>query len=178
MRGEAVASSTGAGFDDAAFDAAAFGDAAFDADAFDGRSHEALDDVLDAVRLLVGVLQRSAARAGPDGVLVDLVVDGARCVVTAGPAPPGPRTPGLGTTEAHPLLEGLSPREQEIARMVASGYTNKEIAAVLEISSWTVSTHLRRIFGKVDVGTRAAMVARLFSDGSRLPRHGAPPPDD
>jgi DNA-binding CsgD family transcriptional regulator len=45
--------------------------------------------------------------------------------------------------------------------MVADGFTNKEIASVLEISSWTVSTHLRRIFGKLDVGTRAAMVARL-----------------
>ena len=59
----------------------------------------------------------------------------------------------------------LSPREQEIARMVASGCTNKEIAAVLDISSWTVSTHLRRIFCKLDVTTRAAMVARLVDPG-------------
>jgi DNA-binding CsgD family transcriptional regulator len=42
----------------------------------------------------------------------------------------------------------LSPREQEIVRMVAKGYPTKVIAAVLEISSWTVSTHLRRIFAK------------------------------
>ena len=32
----------------------------------------------------------------------------------------------------------LSPREEEIARMVAAGYPNKTIAAVLDISSWTV----------------------------------------
>ena len=36
----------------------------------------------------------------------------------------------------------LSPREQEIARMVASGYPNKTIASVLEISSWTMDRGL------------------------------------
>jgi DNA-binding CsgD family transcriptional regulator len=55
----------------------------------------------------------------------------------------------------------LSPREQEIARMVASGYPNKTIASVLEISSWTVASHLRRIFMKLQVSSRAAMVTRL-----------------
>ena len=58
----------------------------------------------------------------------------------------------------------LSPREQEIVHMVAKGYPNKTIAAVLEISSWTVSTHLRRVFAKVGVRTRAAMVARALAD--------------
>jgi DNA-binding CsgD family transcriptional regulator len=55
----------------------------------------------------------------------------------------------------------LSPREQEIARMVAAGYPNKTIASILEISSWTVASHLRRIFIKLDVSSRAAMAARL-----------------
>ena len=58
----------------------------------------------------------------------------------------------------------LSPREQEIARMVAEGYPNKTIAAVLDISSWTVCTHMRRIFAKLNVRSRAAMVARLLED--------------
>jgi DNA-binding NarL/FixJ family response regulator len=49
--------------------------------------------------------------------------------------------------------------------MVAKGYPNKTIAAVLEISSWTVCTHMRRIFAKLSVGSRAAMVARLMEDG-------------
>jgi DNA-binding NarL/FixJ family response regulator len=60
----------------------------------------------------------------------------------------------------------LSPREQEIARMVACGYPNKTIASVLEISSWTVASHLRRIFIKLQVSSRAAMVTRL--SGSAL----------
>jgi DNA-binding CsgD family transcriptional regulator len=59
----------------------------------------------------------------------------------------------------------LSPREREIARLVADGHPNKCISAILEISSWTVATHLRRIFAKLGVGTRAAMVARLMELG-------------
>ena len=57
---------------------------------------------------------------------------------------------------------GLSPREYEIVRQVANDRSNKEIAAILGISVWTVSTHLRRVFAKLDVHTRAAMVARVI----------------
>jgi DNA-binding CsgD family transcriptional regulator len=60
----------------------------------------------------------------------------------------------------------LSPRELEIVRMVAKGHPNKVIADVLSISSWTVCTHLRRIFAKLGVGSRAAMVAQLSETGA------------
>ena len=56
----------------------------------------------------------------------------------------------------------LSPREQEIARMVAQGYANKTIASVLEISTWTVASHLRRIFVKLQISSRAAMATCLL----------------
>jgi DNA-binding CsgD family transcriptional regulator len=59
----------------------------------------------------------------------------------------------------------LSPREQEIVRMVAGGHPNKIIASVLNISSWTVCTYLRRIFAKLHVNSRAAMVARASELG-------------
>jgi DNA-binding NarL/FixJ family response regulator len=48
--------------------------------------------------------------------------------------------------------------------MVAQGRPNKVIAAVLNISSWTVCTHLRRIFAKLGVSSRAAMVAKVAAD--------------
>ena len=48
--------------------------------------------------------------------------------------------------------------------MVAKGYANKSIASVLDISSWTVSSHLRRIFSKLGVTSRAAMVAQLLDE--------------
>jgi DNA-binding CsgD family transcriptional regulator len=60
----------------------------------------------------------------------------------------------------------LSPRKKEIVRMVAQGHPNKVIAGVLNISSWTVCTHIRRVFAKLGVGSRAAMVARLLEIGT------------
>jgi len=83
-------------------------------------------------------------------------IDGLRCVVVRSselrnPAPP-----------QRIRNEQLSPREQEIARMIAEGYPNKTIAAVLDISTWTVNTYLRRIFAKLNVTSRAAMVAKLM----------------
>lgn len=64
------------------------------------------------------------------------------------------------------LEEPLSPREIEVARLVAAGLPNKIIAHELGISNWTVCTHLRRTFSKLGVTTRAAMVARLHQAGS------------
>ena len=52
----------------------------------------------------------------------------------------------------------LSAREKEILRMVASGYTSTEIGARLFISGMTVNTHLRNIYRKLQVRTRAQAV--------------------
>jgi DNA-binding NarL/FixJ family response regulator len=49
--------------------------------------------------------------------------------------------------------------------MIAKGYPNKTIAAVLDISVWTVCTHLRRIFAKMGVTSRTAMVTRMITAG-------------
>jgi DNA-binding CsgD family transcriptional regulator len=68
----------------------------------------------------------------------------------------------------------LSPREKEIVRMVAQGHPNKVIAGVLSISSWTVCTHIRRVFAKLGVGSRAAMVARLLEIGTVRSGSNAP----
>ena len=96
-----------------------------------------------------------ALRKEGDDVILDLQVGDIRCILMRRALP-------LPRAEV-----SLSPREQEIARMVARGYANKTIAAVLDISSWTVGTHLRRIFAKVGVSSRAAMVARLLDESSR-----------
>jgi DNA-binding CsgD family transcriptional regulator len=57
----------------------------------------------------------------------------------------------------------LTGRELEIAVLVAQGCATKNIAYRLQISEWTVSTYLRRIFAKLGVDSRAAMVYRCAS---------------
>ena len=58
----------------------------------------------------------------------------------------------------------LSSRELEVARLVAQGFPNKNIGKILKISPWTVATHLRRIFTKLSVTSRVAMVSRLMEE--------------
>lgn len=59
--------------------------------------------------------------------------------------------------------ELLSERELQIVELVASGKSNKQIAKKLKISEWTVSTHLRRVFVKLKVDSRAEMVYHCAS---------------
>lgn len=54
--------------------------------------------------------------------------------------------------------ERLSAREKEVLRMVASGYTSAEIGCRLLISTMTVNTHVRNIYRKLQVRTRAQAV--------------------
>jgi DNA-binding NarL/FixJ family response regulator len=64
----------------------------------------------------------------------------------AAPAPSG----------AEPALQQLTRRELEVLRLVAEGLTTPQIAERLVLSTRTVENHLRSIFGKLDVSTRAA----------------------
>ncbi|MBD2108947.1 response regulator transcription factor [Nodosilinea sp. FACHB-13] len=64
---------------------------------------------------------------------------------------------------ANDLTRLLTDRELQVATLVAMGRPNKQIARQLRISEWTVSTHLRRIFLKLGVDSRAAMVYRCAS---------------
>jgi DNA-binding CsgD family transcriptional regulator len=59
------------------------------------------------------------------------------------------------------LSQRLTTREQDTARLVMLGMTDKEIARALEISTTTVRTHLENAFRKVGVSNRAALVHKL-----------------
>lgn len=54
--------------------------------------------------------------------------------------------------------EDLSPRETEVLRLTALGYSNKEIASRLEISVKSVETYKARAAGKLDLRTRSDIV--------------------
>lgn len=58
------------------------------------------------------------------------------------------------------IINLLTERELQIATLTALGRSNKQIASHLRISDCTVSAHLRRIFIKLNVDNRAAMVYR------------------
>jgi len=55
----------------------------------------------------------------------------------------------------------LSPREEAVLRLLAKGHRSKEIADELSISSGTVNTHVRHIYEKLHVRSRAEAVARF-----------------
>ena len=58
-------------------------------------------------------------------------------------------------------IEPLTARETEVLHELEEGYTNREIAQSLFISETTVKAHLRHVYGKLGVRTRAELLARL-----------------
>ncbi len=64
----------------------------------------------------------------------------------AGGAAPGP--------DLDPELDQLSPREREVLRLIARGYTYKEVARDLGISVKTVETHVSSVLRKLQLSTR------------------------
>jgi DNA-binding NarL/FixJ family response regulator len=60
---------------------------------------------------------------------------------------------------------GLSPRELEVLRLVASGKTNKAIAKQLYLSEKTIDRHVSNIFTKANVASRAAATAFAYQHG-------------
>lgn len=60
------------------------------------------------------------------------------------------------------LPGGLTPREVEVLRVVASGSTNREVAEELFLSEKTVARHLHNIYNKIGVSSRTAAAAYAF----------------
>ena len=93
------------------------------------------------------------------GEICRFVLDG-RSLVVAEAADRGRKVSSGSSDEVASRSTG---RELEIAVLVAQGCATKNIAHRLRISEWTVSTYLRRIFAKLGVDSRAAMVYRCAS---------------
>jgi DNA-binding CsgD family transcriptional regulator len=65
-----------------------------------------------------------------------------------------------------PSEGALTPAERRVAKLVAEGRTNREVAAALYLSERTIEGHLSRVYGKLGVRSRAQL-ARQLSGGAR-----------
>lgn len=61
-------------------------------------------------------------------------------------------------------LDPLTAREEEVLKLILDGKSNREIAEILFISENTVKTHIRNIFSKYDVNSRAKLISTLLKD--------------
>ena len=63
----------------------------------------------------------------------------------------------------------LTKREQAVVRLLLEGKTNKEVASCMSIGEYTVKDHVKRIMKKLNVTTRAGIVAKILHQ--HLPTH-------
>ncbi len=109
-------------------------------------------------RELVGL----ACRALGDDDAAVLELDAAHAVFEQLRARPDARRVVAHLAPVHRSSHGLTPRELDVLRLVASGRSNKQIATELVISEHTVARHVQNIFAKLDVSSRTAAASFAF----------------
>lgn len=60
---------------------------------------------------------------------------------------------------------GLTPREGDVLRLLARGLTYEEIGSSLDVSLNTIRTHVRSIYGKLDVTTKTEAAVEAIKRG-------------
>jgi DNA-binding CsgD family transcriptional regulator len=63
--------------------------------------------------------------------------------------------------------QALSKRETQVARLVASGLSNREVAQGLSLSHHTIKNYLLRVFEKLGISTRVELVLYMLSQHKR-----------
>ena len=140
------------------------------------------EELLDALRVpLVALAAFARARPGPAGREPDAVAvpTAAGWVTLHASLPEGgaagrvaivvERAAGPRVTALRLEAYEVTPREAEIATLIARGLTNPQIAERLVLSPYTVQDHVKSLFEKTGVGSRQELVARVFLD-EYLPR--------
>jgi ATP/maltotriose-dependent transcriptional regulator MalT len=121
---------------------------------------QALDAPYEAAR--VRLLMGRACRRLDDHDTADMEVDAARRVFEQLGAVPALARAVASTRTRPPAPGGLTPREVEVLRLVATGATNREVADTLVISEKTVARHLSNMFTKLGIASRAAATAWAY----------------
>lgn len=122
---------------------------------------QALDVPYEAARarVVVGLACRSIG--DEDAARMELEAAG-QAFATLSAAPDLARIGALSGRPAVKAAHGLSPRELEVLRLVATGRTNRAIAADLTLSEKTVARHVSNIFTKLSLRSRAAATAYAY----------------
>jgi DNA-binding NarL/FixJ family response regulator len=98
-----------------------------------------------------------------DGATMEL--DAARSGFQAlGAVPDLARVVKLSHPEGSEPATGLTPREVEVLRLLATGKTNRAIASALVVSEKTVATHVGHIFTKLGLESRSAATAYAYEN--------------
>ena len=105
-------------------------------------------------------LARALSALGRDEATADHLAAADALLERLGASRPAPQGSGDAGNAA-----GLTSRELEVLRLVASGKTNREIGAELFLSHKTVARHLSNIFFKLGVSTRTAAATRAYQEG-------------
>jgi DNA-binding CsgD family transcriptional regulator/tetratricopeptide (TPR) repeat protein len=111
---------------------------------------------------------RCAARSRRAGEAATLMAAAKEAYARVGAPVPGYLSSPADAVETRPAavsLPTLSPREIEVARLVASGLTNREIAAKLVIAPKTAAAHVEHIRTKLGVSRRAQIAAWVATLG-------------
>jgi predicted ATPase/DNA-binding CsgD family transcriptional regulator len=74
-------------------------------------------------------------------------------------------------TRQHGAVESLTPREQEVVRLLAQGATNREIAVALTITPGTARIHVHNILGKLDLHSRWQVASWTAAQGLTPDQH-------
>jgi len=128
------------------------------------RIWQQLDAPYDAARTRVLMGLGLRALGDPDGAEMEL--DAARWVFeNLGAAPELTGVERLSQTAAPRVAGGLTAREVEVLGLVATGKTNRAIAADLFLSEKTVARHVSNIFTKLGVSSRSAATAYAYENG-------------
>jgi len=95
-------------------------------------------------------LRQAAKRRGrpPQAFVRDLLTDGLE--------------QALRRRQAQAVLEQLTPRQQQVTKLTARGYTNHQIAEALVVSPETVKTHIRHVLEKFGAASKADLRVLLL----------------
>jgi ATP/maltotriose-dependent transcriptional regulator MalT len=85
-----------------------------------------------------------------------------RVFTELGAAPDVARVEQLSRTQADAPAHGLTQRELQVLRLLATGKTNRAIAADLVVADKTIDRHITNIFAKLGVSSRAAATAYAY----------------